>query len=635
MHFGERIVLYGLFAVPFLALFYLWVFHRKRKMLSRIGEWRLIRHLTNSVSTRKQKLKAILIVVAAALLIFTLSRPQYGSIERPVVRKGVDIFIAIDTSLSMLARDIKPTRLDRAKEQLKGLVHRLKSDRVGIITFAGTAFVQCPLTMDYGLALDILDTIDHESVPVEGTAIGEAVRAARKAFERSGKGERVLVLLTDGEDQETDPIGAAREAEEAGIKIYSIGIGSQKGEPIRLPDGSLKRDSEGHIVNSKLDLGLLKEISRITGGKTLVANPKGGLELDAVYKDIGLMEKETLRSRTYSIYEERFQYFLLPVIILLIIEMILSDRKKRKRISSAAMLILIFPLITGFTLKDHLAENNQLGNAAYQKGNYEKALEHYRNALEKKPENTESPRLHFNMGNALYRQKKYEEAIKEYQKAAALFENEETRADSMYNIGASRYRMAENLVSQKKMQEALDQLEQSMNANKEAMKNNPGDQDPKYNYQQAKKLYEKIKQQMQQQKQQQKQQQDQDKKKQEDQKDKKQQKQDKKEEEKKQQQQESKEDQKKKDQPQKEQEQKEQEQQKQQKEQQKKQQQQDQKQKKEEQEQAQKQPQARIGEMSREDARRLLQMLPKDNREALKKALKRQYRGRTGTKQDW
>ncbi|MBN1900675.1 VWA domain-containing protein, partial [Candidatus Sumerlaeota bacterium] len=300
MHFGNQTALYGLFALPLLALFSVWVFRRKKALLSRMGAWELVQRLVESTSRARQILKAAILTVGVGLLIFTLSRPQYGSVERPIARKGVDIFIAIDTSLSMMASDIQPNRLARAKEQLKGLIHRLKGDRVGIITFAGTAFIQCPLTLDYGLAQNIMDTIDIDSVPIQGTAIGEAIRTAARSFERSAKGEKVLALLTDGEDQDTDPEGAAREAAREGIRIYSIGIGSEKGEPIRLSDGSYKKDKDGHTVNSRLDLALLQKIAQLTNGKTIKANPTGGLELDAIYEDIGLLQKKTLRSQTYT-----------------------------------------------------------------------------------------------------------------------------------------------------------------------------------------------------------------------------------------------------------------------------------------------------------------------------------------------
>jgi Ca-activated chloride channel family protein len=608
MNFGNQTILYGLFALPLVVIFYLYVFRRKKMLLLRLGSWELIRRLLPAVSRTRQILKAGMLILAVALLVFSLSRPQYGSIERPITRKGVDIFIAIDTSLSMLAQDIQPSRLARAEEQLNGLIHRLRGDRVGIITFAGTAFVQCPLTLDYALAQNILETIDADSVPIAGTAIGMAIRTATNAFERSARGEKVLVLLTDGEDHETDPLGAAQAAAKAGVKIYSIGIGSEKGEPIRLPDGSFKKDSDGHVVNSRLDLVLLQKIAQATGGKTIKANPKGGLELDVLYADIGLIQKKTLRSQTYTIYEERFQYFLLPVILLLIMEMLTGDRKKAAVRKITLMLLL--PLIFGFTLTDSLSRLTRLGNHAFEEGKLEQALEIYKNAQVESPE---SPELHFNIGNVLLKNKKYEDAIKEFEQAAALLKEPSRMADAQYNIGVAQYRMAEQLIAAQNLPEAAKKLEECMASNQQAMKRNAQDADPKFNYEQAKRLWKEILDKMKEQQKNQEQ---------------KQQEQQKNEGEKKEGEQKEKQSQKneqKKEEQAKAQEQKQEE----------KKEEQGQKEKETKEEQQAQQQETKVGEMSKDDALRLLSTLPQENRESLKEALKHQYQGRTAPDKDW
>jgi len=621
MNFGNQTILYGLFALPLVVIFYLYVFRRKKTLLLRLGSWELIRRLLPSVSRQRQILKAGMLILAVALLVFSLSRPQYGSIERPITRKGVDIFIAIDTSLSMLAQDIQPSRLARAEEQLNGLIHRLRGDRVGIITFAGTAFVQCPLTLDYALAQNILETIDADSVPIAGTAIGMAIRTATNAFERSAKGEKVLVLLTDGEDHETDPLGAAQEAAKAGVKIYSIGIGSEKGEPIRLPDGSFKKDSDGHVVNSRLDLVLLQKIAQATGGKTIKANPKGSLELDVLYADIGLIQKKTLRSQTYTIYEERFQYFLLPVILLLIMEMLTGDRKRsesRRSFNGGGVtvgkiaLMLLLPLIFGFTLTDSLSRLTRQGNHAFEEGKLEQALEIYKNAQVESPE---SPELHFNIGNVLLKNKKYEEAIKEFEQAAALFKEPSRMADAHYNIGVAQYRMAEQLIAAQNLPEAARKLEECMASNQQAMKRNARDADPKFNYEQAKRLWKEILEKMKEQQKNQEQ---------------KQQEQQKNEGEKKEDEQKEKQSQSQKNEQKKEEQAKAQEQK-----QEKKKEEQGQKEKETKEEQQAQQQETKVGEMSKDDALRLLSTLPQENRESLKEALKHQYQGRTAPEKDW
>jgi len=328
MQFGRPELLSLLLIVPLLGAFYLFALRRKRVLLERFARIAVLERLLQQVSFKRQNVKIALMLVSVAFLAFSLSRPQYGAVERPVQRKGVDFFIAIDVSKSMLAQDMTPNRLERAKDQFKSLLGRLEGDRVGIITFAGTAYVQCPLTLDYGIARTILETVDEKSVDVEGTALGEAIRTATDAFRRAGSESKVLLLLTDGEDQGSDPIEAAKQAAKEGVRIYSIGIGSPRGVPIPLPGGGYKEDSAQHMVSTRLDLVTLQKIAQATNGKTVTANPSGDLELDAIYKEVSQLEKSTLESRTYTIYEDRFQYVLFPALVLLLLESLMGDRTR-------------------------------------------------------------------------------------------------------------------------------------------------------------------------------------------------------------------------------------------------------------------------------------------------------------------
>lgn len=331
IYFGAVENLIWLVLIPALIFFYIWVFKKKKKLLMQFGKLQSVSKLLRQVSYSSQYWKAALTILAALFLVFALSRPQYGSIERPVVQRGVDIMIAIDTSSSMLARDMKPNRLSRAKEQLKNLIRRVKGDRIGIIAFAGQAFVACPLTLDKGLAADILDSIDTNTVPVQGTAIAETIKSAVKTFEKSGESHKVLVLLTDGEDHEGETLEAAKEAAKAGIIIYAIGIGSESGELIPLEDGKYKEDKFGHKVTTKLDFTLLQKVALTTGGKALKSNATGEIELDTIYESIGTLDKKIQQSRTYSLYEDRFQWMLLPALLLLIIEAFKSDRVRVRK----------------------------------------------------------------------------------------------------------------------------------------------------------------------------------------------------------------------------------------------------------------------------------------------------------------
>jgi len=323
-----------LLGVLLLAAFLLWTGWRKRRLLARFANVAVLGRLLPSVSAGKQAAKAALLLAALALAVFSLARPQYGAVEQRIERKGIDLFIAIDTSASMLSQDVPPNRLTRAAEQLKGLIRKLSGDRVGIVAFAGAAFVQCPLTLDYGLAQRILDTVGPDSVPVVGTAIGDAIRVATRNFERNELGHKVLVLLTDGEDQGSDPLSAAQEAAKEGVVIYAIGIGSEQGAPIPLAAGGYKEDKEGHKVNSRLDFETLKKIAQATGGSAILGLESGFREIDAIYADIQTIDKKRLESSTHSLFRERYQHFLLPAILLLAAEMWISDR--RRRVPSAA-----------------------------------------------------------------------------------------------------------------------------------------------------------------------------------------------------------------------------------------------------------------------------------------------------------
>jgi len=336
MHFYNEKMFLLMPILIVLIVFVIISFKQKNKALAKFGNIELIKKLIKNMSLTKQRLKIALIIISMFFLIFALSRPQYGAKERRLKRKGVDIVIAIDTSTSMLAEDVKPNRLGKAKQELMGLIKRLQGDRIGIVTFAGVAFVQCPLTLDYAMAEKILDSVDVDSVPVQGTAIGEAIRIATKSFNQQERKYKVLVLLTDGEDHNTDPEGAAKEAAKQGILIYSIGIGSERGEPVPLYDGKgtrigFKEDKKGEKVLSKLDVETLRKIALATGGKSYIATGGSSLELDSLYNEISQLEKKELESRIHTIYEERFQWFLVPALILLIIECFLTDRRKIRK----------------------------------------------------------------------------------------------------------------------------------------------------------------------------------------------------------------------------------------------------------------------------------------------------------------
>jgi len=316
-----------------LAIFFIFIGINRRKTIKRFGDAALIERLSFSKSFAKEKVRKILIIIAASFLILALAMPQIGARLTMTKRYGIDIMIAIDTSLSMMAQDIKPSRIEKAKLEISSLIDKLKGDRVGILTFAGNSFMQCPLTLDYSAAKMFLSIIEPGMMPRPGTAIGDAIKTAIKGFTKKERKHKVLVLLTDGEGHNTNPVEASNEAKKEGIIIYTIGIGTKKGEPIPIIDESgkvngYKKDRSGEVVMTKLDEEMLQRIALITDGKYYHATA-GEFELDKIYDKINKMEKKELSSRLFTQYEDRFQYFLGVAFILLCIEFIIGDRKKK------------------------------------------------------------------------------------------------------------------------------------------------------------------------------------------------------------------------------------------------------------------------------------------------------------------
>lgn len=335
MRFADPQWLYLFFLIPGLVFFYSRAARRKQRALQQFGNSELLRKLRSSSSSLKRG-KLVVMLLALSFLILALARPQWGTRVQTVKRKGLDILMAIDTSKSMLAEDIKPNRLDRAKYEIAGLIDTLKGDRIGLICFAGTSFTQCPLTLDYGAAKIFLKLIDTRVIPVGGTAIGSAIQQARQSFVQGEKKHKVLILLTDGEDHSSQPVEAAEKAAKEGIRIYTVGLGSDAGEPIPLKDENgvhigYQKDRSGKVVMTRLDQTTLEKIALLTDGKYYHASG-AEIELDKVYRDIADMEKKEFQSKKYVQYEDRFYYFLFPALFLLLLEFFLVDyRKTRKK----------------------------------------------------------------------------------------------------------------------------------------------------------------------------------------------------------------------------------------------------------------------------------------------------------------
>ena len=331
MLFGQSVFLYLLMLIPFIFVFYLLVRRSRRKAIERLGNPELIAGLSERVSQSKRRWKAILMLLVITFVIIALARPQIGSHLELVEQQGVEVMVALDTSLSMMAQDVAPNRLERAKLAVVELMDRLPGARVGLVAFAGTSFVQFPLTTDFEAARLFLDAADVNTVSLPGTAIGDAIRTATRAFSEKELKYKVLILFTDGEDHNTDPVGAAREAAEQGVIIYAVGFGSPEGEPIPVRDETgavtdFKKDRQGEVVLSKLDEAALQEIAKTTGGVYYQATASGK-EIDRIVAAIDDMDKKELESKFMVRHVERFQISAALALLALVGEFVLTDRK--------------------------------------------------------------------------------------------------------------------------------------------------------------------------------------------------------------------------------------------------------------------------------------------------------------------
>jgi Ca-activated chloride channel family protein len=329
MRFGSPQYFYLLLLVPALAVLLVYGAARKRTALRLFVSEAIENHMVVGYSRVKNNLKIGLVVSGVVFLILSALGPKWGFHWEEVKRRGVDIVIAMDTSDSMLSEDVKPNRLERAKREVYDLITMLRGDRVGLVLFSGNAFLQCPLTLDYGACLMFLDYIDTTIIPQEGTNFAEATKTAVRAFDDKKRSSKAIILISDGGNLRGDPIAAAREAKEKGIKIYTIGIGREDEEvPIPLREGGLKY-SRGKMVTTKLEDEVLQEIALASDG-AYVRSITGDLDLEKIYYEEihEKLERQELESTRRKKWEERFQWPLFLALSLLLAEGFLGNRKR-------------------------------------------------------------------------------------------------------------------------------------------------------------------------------------------------------------------------------------------------------------------------------------------------------------------
>ena len=333
MHFGSPQNFWLLLLIPLLGCFLAWAISRKRRALERFVSSELSPKLTRNLSRGRQSWKCAFLVVGVLFLVLALTAPQFGAKLAMAQRKGVDVVMVLDVSRSMLARDVKPSRLQRAKYQIARLMERLQGDRVGLVVFAGEARVRCPLTLDHEVLRTFLDVVDTRAIPVQGTAIGDALVLAASCFEEGERRHKAVVLFTDGEEHVGRSLEAGESIAAEGVRVFAVGMGTEGGELIPGQDveGDLNyhKDASGQYVKTRLDEPMLEQIALSTGGDYFRSSLGGG-ELDALHEQIAGMDEKEFGSLRFTSYEERFQIPLLFALFCFLAEAWISDRSRRK-----------------------------------------------------------------------------------------------------------------------------------------------------------------------------------------------------------------------------------------------------------------------------------------------------------------
>lgn len=330
INFAQAQYLFLLLLIPFFFLVQALVLRLRRRRIRKFGDEKLVAQLMPSYAKAKVWVRLTLFSLGFFFFVIGLSRPQIGAKLKEHETKGAEIMIALDVSNSMLAEDYSPNRLERAKLAISRLVDKLRDDRIGLIVFAGNSFVQLPITTDYVSAKMFMNSISTESVPVQGTAIGEAINTAMRSFSSQSEKSRAIIVITDGENHEDDPVAAAKQAADMGVRVFTIGVGSPEGKPIPM-DGELLKDKDGNIVVTRLDEKVLQEVAQAGNGLYVRAgNSEFGL--NPIIEDIRRMEDEKYSSIVFEEYDEQFMYFLAIALFFFVIEILVGDRRSKRHL---------------------------------------------------------------------------------------------------------------------------------------------------------------------------------------------------------------------------------------------------------------------------------------------------------------
>jgi tetratricopeptide (TPR) repeat protein len=468
---------FALAAILPMVILYLLVKQWKKNTAKKIGDAVLVKQLIRDYSPSRFLLKFVLVMVAFAFLALALANPRTSNGAANVSRSGIDVMIALDVSKSMLAQDIKPDRIGRARQLISKLIDRLSDDRIGIVVFAGKAYLQMPLTTDHAAAKMYLSSASPDVVPTQGTVIGDALKMCYAAFNTKEKKYRSVILISDGEDHDENALKIAKAMADEGVMINTVGVGSPEGSTIMDPiTRELKKDQQGNLVITKLNEAELKNIA-VTGNgiyELLSSADEVAANIDTQLKTMG---KRSITENSTMVYQYFFQWLLAITMILLVVELFISERKSvvktkvmkagKTAMASTALFLLLFliPAISFSQTKDKLIKK---GNDAYAENKYDEAEENYLKATSKDPANEKA---FYNLGNALYKKGKAEESVQAYDASILHSKTPNDKSAAWYNKGVV-------LQNDKKLAECID-------AYKNALKLNPADEDARLNLQKA------------------------------------------------------------------------------------------------------------------------------------------------------
>ncbi|MDQ2659741.1 MAG: VWA domain-containing protein, partial [Verrucomicrobiota bacterium] len=499
MSFGESQWLWGLLAVPLLALLFWSAEGRRAARLQQFVAPKLLAQLGGTVSRFRRALRFGLLLLGVALALVSLARPRYGYTYEEVKRKGLDLIVAVDTSRSMLANDVAPNRLQRVKLAALDLINELRGDRIGLIAFAGRAFVQAPLTIDYDAAAEALNNLDTNIIPEGGTNISEAITLAINTFGKSAIGNRALIIFTDGEDLAGDSAKLAKSAADAGVRIFTVGVGTPEGSLIPLVSQSggtaFVKDSSGQVVKSRLDEKRLREIAESTGGMFVPLGNGPGPMQQLYQEGLGKMQAGEIDTRSSRTPIERYQWPLTGALCALAASLLMTERKRvksvsrpaqklgarRRKLQATALLVSLGAAVSAHAAAPGLDE--------YRNEKFNEAYDRFQEALKEHPDTRATDKIQFDAGAAAYKMKDYNKALQSFSQAL-LSPDLPLQSQSHYNLGNTLYQHGE---AQKADEGKLKDWTNALEHYEQALKIEPENKEAKENYEFVKKKIEELK----------------------------------------------------------------------------------------------------------------------------------------------